>query len=628
MTGLASLPLLLRLLRELRTAHTSHGRADDALARATAQLRSDEDYRRRLRGEVRSMLADRTATHLLTEGGILSDEPLVVGFLARIGRRLAPAPLRTAGLEGLLTEVVRPGDCDVLAALRPVTVEAWLQVLVEEDEDWGDPTQLASALVILGTRVAGAGLDPRLCERMPRLEVWTSPFLELSRLVDRYAEAYVEGRHLQHVAAARAIVARCEARVLQFRAEKEVLGTTLHLSSSSLRMLQQLRRMDVLIGLTLRPSRAHALLDLVTLLGAELSRGDPARTFVRQKVDLLAWLVVGHAAQKGDAYAAHSRSEYLGFAYKSLLGGVLVAVFALLKVHLSHQALAPVPQGLVYGLNYAICFALIYACGATLATKQPAYTASRIADALGGPVETVTELARAIFRSQFISFVGNVVGAAGFAIGLTVAFTSVTGQPFIEPDKASKLMAEVHPLTSGTVFFAAIAGVLLSAAGFVAALVDNAVVFHRLGDRVAGGGGVFSLLGERSRKFLAERIEKGAGGITGNVALGFMLGSAGTVGEVLGLPLDIRHIAFSSSHGALALWSGPELRTPSGFGVIASAVVMIGVVNFAVSFSLTLAVAINARRLDGADWQGSLRAVWAQLRADPTSFVVPAPSRS
>ena len=42
-------------------------------------------------------------------------------------------------------------------------------------------------MVILATRIAGGGMDPRLVERMPELEAWSSPFLKLSRDIDTYA---------------------------------------------------------------------------------------------------------------------------------------------------------------------------------------------------------------------------------------------------------------------------------------------------------------------------------------------------------------------------------------------------------------------------------------------------------
>jgi hypothetical protein len=43
-------------------------------------------------------------------------------------------------------------------------------------------------------------------------------------------------------------------------------------------------------------------------------------------------------------------------------------------------------------------------------------------------------------------------------------------------------------------------------------------------------------------------VEEHLGGLMGNFLFGCMLGTAGIVGIILGLPIDIRHVAFSSAN--------------------------------------------------------------------------------
>lgn len=619
--------LITALLEELRAAASDGALAlRVALGRSTSRIGTDPEYARQLRGEVRSLLSATTSTHLLTELGILSDEPLGTGIVRRIGSRVAPAPARARWLESSLGALVGPGDAPVFAAIEVEDLGAWVAALIEGQTDWEVRRPFASAMVILATRVAGAGVEVRLSERLPQLEAWNSPFVELSRVIDSFAEAWVGAGDLEtDPRGALEAIARCVAEVCRFREQKEELGTTLHLSSASLRMLQQLERLRLLVECTCTQYRARAIAALGLGVLEEVCRRGPIRHFVRQKLDLLAYLVVGHAAQKGEAYAVRSSREYWSFWARSLLGGTIVAFFALAKLHLSHESLAPVPQALVYGLNYAVCFVLIYVFGATLATKQPAFTASRIADALeeGADYESFPELVRAIWRSQFVSFLGNILGAATVAVAIALVFASATGQPLVDPDEALLLADKAHPLRSGAVWYAAIAGVMLSVAGFFAGFVDNAVVFHRVADRVMAGGGVFRALPDRIRAPLAARIEKSTGGLAGNVLLGFLLGSAGTIGMMLGLPFDIRHIAFASSHCALALLYAPGLHTASAALVVVASVCVIGLVNFVVSFGVTLAVAIDARRLDGIDWRSGLRGVVRLAKSDPVGFLMP-----
>jgi site-specific recombinase len=52
----------------------------------------------------------------------------------------------------------------------------------------------------------------------------------------------------------------------------------------------------------------------------------------------------------------------------------------------------------------------------------------------------------------------------------------------------------------------------------------------------------------RSGRGSGRYIQEHLGGIMGNFLFGCMLGSTGVLGTILGLPLDIRHIAFSSAN--------------------------------------------------------------------------------
>lgn len=619
---------LVEVLGTMRSAFDEGPEALNAAIEALSDALEEGDAdAANVRDAVHALLDTGTSTHMLTEQGLLSGEGLLEGVLRRAGSRIAPAPARSAALEVALGQWLDRGDAALFEAVEERQAARLVRALSIPDAE-GARGELSTAMIILATRIAGDGLDPRLTERMPSLETWQSPFVALSRQVDRYAEAWTEDAC--HAAACddtlRAIL-RCQREVATFRLRKQRLGTTLHLSSSSLRMQQQLRRLDLLVRST-KPlaeggSRAVATLSLELL--ASVARRSPVRDFVGEKLGMLSYLVVGHAAQKGGGYAAHTRTELALFARKSLLGGVIVAVFATLKPVLSRADLPPVWQAALYGLNYALCFVLIYLLGATLATKQPAVTASRLAASLeeGPDHEDFARLVRAIWRSQYLSFVGNIVGAASVAVALVAAIHASTGMQLLSVTEAEYLAKSLDVTSSGTVFYAGVAGVMLAFAGLFSGFVDNAVVFHRLGDRVRAGTGVFQLIPVGLRDGTATQLDKRLGSLLGNALLGFLLGSAGTIGFILGLPFDIRHIAFASAHSALALWFAPDLLTAMNVGKLFVAVVTIGLVNFLISFLLTLQVAIRARQVEGIDWRRQIRQLARLLRAEPLSFFLP-----
>jgi site-specific recombinase len=83
----------------------------------------------------------------------------------------------------------------------------------------------------------------------------------------------------------------------------------------------------------------------------------------------------------------------------------------------------------------------------------------------------------------------------------------------------------------------------------------------------------------------------------GNFYFGILLGCLGTVGFLLGLPIDIRHITFSAANFATAIVGldyhvGWRLALVSACGVLA-----IGTVNLWVSFALALIVALRSRQV-------------------------------
>ena len=107
----------------------------------------------------------------------------------------------------------------------------------------------------------------------------------------------------------------------------------------------------------------------------------------------------------------------------------------------------------------------------------------------------------------------------------------------------------------------------------------------------------------------------------GNVCFGMLLGMTGFVGHALGLPLDIRHVAFSSANIGYAAVAGHE-----GLWVFIQSVIfvlLIGVVNLIVSFMLTLWVALRSREAKIDSWLGIFQCAWQQIRAQPMNLFYP-----
>ncbi len=108
----------------------------------------------------------------------------------------------------------------------------------------------------------------------------------------------------------------------------------------------------------------------------------------------------------------------------------------------------------------------------------------------------------------------------------------------------------------------------------------------------------------------------------GNFLFGCMLGTAGVVGIISGLPIDIRHVAFSSANLGYA-WAAFDFDLPPPTLLWAAlGVALIGLTNLAVSFTLALWVALKARGVAFSQKRELLRRLWARFRAAPASFFV------
>ena len=109
--------------------------------------------------------------------------------------------------------------------------------------------------------------------------------------------------------------------------------------------------------------------------------------------------------------------------------------------------------------------------------------------------------------------------------------------------------------------------------------------------------------------------------LAGNFFFGVLLGMTGYVGYLTGLPLDIRHVAFSSANLGYSAISG-ELGLLN-FALHLLFVLLIGFVNLWVSFTLALAIALRARGTRISQLRLLLKSIWEQARQQPLHLFFP-----
>jgi site-specific recombinase len=233
----------------------------------------------------------------------------------------------------------------------------------------------------------------------------------------------------------------------------------------------------------------------------------------------------------------------------------------------------------------------------------------------------MAELCNKVLRTQIMSVLGNLAVAIPTAWLIALAWPQLTGHHLVSPDKALHLLHDIDPIHGPTLIYAAIAGVCLFVAGLISGYYDNKALYTRWAHRIAQLRGLGRLLAQPRLDRLGVYLENNLGGLMGNFFFGILLGVMPLLGFLLGIPLDIRHVTFSSANFATAMvgldhnvsW---ELVLTSVAGFLS-----IGVVNLIVSFGLALWVALRARQVRFKQGWALTRALVRRFRLGPIVFL-------
>lgn len=591
-----------------------------------------------LRGALVRLLAEKRSLHLFADAGVLANEGVFAAASRRFFERLLPPVPNRERLRDVIGLIFRPGDYRWIEA---VAEDDWLGVLHELDFGAVRGTrdgrrivdQMLEALEVISLRIAAIGLEPEIVRIHPDVERYESPFLaqnaEMRRLVEDSHRAQSEGRPAEvdprHLLV---LLDQCQSIAEGIRRRAPATGASVALTYLLVRLEQNLERLHQLVGLfEVKPEvdRNRGRLRLFQRLLRAEARRYSLRDLFSTTVDLLAQRVTSNAGHAGEVYMTSSRSEYFALLRSAMGAGLLVALAATIKTRWLAGTYAPFVEAAVYSANYIWCFALMSGLHWSLATKQPAMTANRLAHSMdvegrGDPLDGLVELIVRTLRSQVIALVGNFLLV--IPLPLLFAWWSVRAADPAHAVAAEHLMRQVDVASPLTWLWGAITGVWLFAAGLVAGYYDNKAVYDRIPQRIVHLGALRWLAPIR-RERLAEWLENNLGAIAGSVFFGVMLGSTGALGHVLGLPLGTLHVTFSAANAALAMGWLPQVPDARGWLDVIGGIAAIGAMNLSVSFGLALWVALRSQRVRfGRSWR-LLGKLALRLLRDPLAFVWP-----
>ncbi|MCH7314858.1 site-specific recombinase [Acinetobacter sp. ANC 3882] len=500
--------------------------------------------------------------------------------------------------------------------------------------------ELIKAITVLSYRISGIGLYPEFINAQPDITEYESPFLVQNREIVEFIEKYKKQIDDQDAVAvlpppdasqAFVMLDQCREVVLKIRRATKRIGVSISLTYLLSLLEQAIDRIELLLTILASKSDARytALGELITDLTKAHYNEKSVRHLLTSTSELIALQVTENASKTGEHYVSTDKSGFFGM-YKAAAGaGAIIATMATLKILTARLVLAPFGHAFLYSMNYALGFMLIHVLHFTVATKQPAMTAAALASTVqqqkGSKTAQIAELAALIIniiRTQFIAILGNISIAIPTAALITFLWQYNLGEPLLNHTKSAALLHSLNPFTSLAIPHAAIAGVCLFFSGLIAGYFDNLAVYRKVGPRLKQHRRLKRWMGQQRLDKFAAYIETNLGALAGNFLFGIMLGSMGTIGFILGLPLDIRHIAFASANFIQGLMTigGPDigLILVSFLGVM-----LIGLTNLFVSFTLTIIVALRARRVRFAQWKPLAKLVTTHFLTRPSDFFWP-----
>jgi len=596
-----------------------------------------------------SILKGKNFDAILTDAGILQDTDFIYEVKKRIFAKILPYQAPKDTLQYLLNQIFfLDSDPIWVNKIPKKQLEELFELfgfsgIYEAINEGSVLFEVMQAMNLLSQRTSGRALESEVLKMVPEYANLESPFAAFEKelfaiektIKQKESNFYIASSDINYKQLL-VLYKQCNEFVEKAFQNSSKYGISLRVNQNLLRIKQQLYRLGVLLPLLVidKPEEKKTKsIELAVKLIKYNCQKTNVRKLINESTQLLSYEITQHTAKTGEHYITESKTEYFKMLYAALGGGLIVGFLCIFKLLLSKLETSDFGHAFFYSLNYSFGFIVIYLLGFTLATKQPAMTAAALITALEDGLKKNTlsadekhksfaKLFARLFRSQFIAFVGNVVMAFPISL-LGIWLIDIALNYNIAEVKWNKLIGDLSPIHSLAIFHAAIAGFFLFLSGIISGSISNRDKHFEVKYRIEEHPWLKMTFGKERTKKLANWYDKKWSGVISNFWFGVFLGSTASVGLFLGLNLDIRHITFASGNLALGLYgSNYEVSNSMLFwGVFGIGI--IGLVNFLVSFGLSLGLAFRSRNIPLTELKPIFSSIKRRFLSKPMSFFFP-----
>lgn len=634
------LDFLVELFQQIRpSGYKNIEEAETKFKALLYQLQEDRSLLFALRRSLLNQFVNSDVTHALTESGLLSSRGFIQELSSKLKHKILPPLLKPTDFLYVIERVFYKRD-DYLW-MEKLDTQLWVRLfeLIGIEVNLSEPVlikQLSDSLHILSYRLTMMGLEKEVTSRYDQWNDGAFPFMEQNRLINLLLEgkqkSLMEREHkllLENIAEA---LHNCLQSIKWLKDDRRENGTSLAETFLLTRMEQHVERMFMVLDALDEDNyfNTQRFIHYFITVVRNQNRKNSVGEFLSQNLGLLAYQISEHGGRRGENYIAATQREFYKLFRSAMGGGFIISFIAIFKNLLGKLAVAPFWQGILYSSNYSLGFILMQSTGSTLATKQPAFTASAIAASLDSSKQKgrpdLYNLALTVARtcrSQIASFAGNLVIVFPLTYLLAMLFDVSTGAKIATGAEADALLLAQHPFQSLALLYACFTGFFLFLSGLIAGWVENYVVYAQLPDRLRFHPVLTQTLGKNQLKYLVNTVQYDLGSIAGSISLGFFLGMAGFIGKALSIPFDIRHITISAGNTAIGFY-GLDHQVPLKYlFTIVMGVLMIGFLNFLVSFGCAFYVAVKSRGIRLKDYPEFLGIMRRYFFKYPADFIRP-----
>ena len=606
-----------------------------------AYLKNNEEIKNNFRDYLFILFSNKSFTKALTDANILSENAFFPELKKRISYKFLPPVEDENTVSYIISKVLfnPKSDSNYIKNINPEDGSEFFK-LMEIEKISSLPKVKKELLIsanILALRSVGNALEAGIAKMVPEYKNFDNPFVALQSELDSLIGRFKEDENLQinskdiDYKQIKIYLQQCLDFVDKAFKNASKFGISSKINQSLLKIRQQLRRIQDIIPILVVDNEEDVLINSKNLVSNTL-KYNSHRNNVRELIDdstrLISHLITSHTAETGTHYIATSSKEYLKMFWKASGGGIIVGFLCIFKMMMSYSHGSEFSHAVLYSLNYAFGFIIIYLLGFTLATKQPAMTAATMAKVLSDESSSdknykeFANLVAKLSRTQFIAFVGNVLWSFPVALAIIYGMDWFRDENFAVA-KADKLLKDLNPIESKAILHACIAGFFLFISGIISGNISNSSIFNQVPERISQSPFLNQVIGAKNSKKLSDFYTKHWAGIISNFWFGIFLGVIAPLGVFLGLDLDIRHITFSAGNFALALYGkGFDIDTYT-FVISLVTIFLIGAFNFIVSFGLSMLLAFRSRKVNFGELTIIYKSILKYFIKNPLRFFIP-----